>query len=311
MNQIQKQISLFMCLFLLMFSQLSAAYGVLWYESYLTSWDPNFQQIAQSLEIPPNSETQQTAINIAFGNFTFQDDDGIVIGGVEVSMQELQDVIAILHQKGYYVKMAFGGAGCKVSVLLQNETDATNLANSIAQAVVAFGFDGVDLDIEDWSVDPNLEVDMIAKLRSNLGSNYIISLTVPGNAFWDPVQDAIAGSTSYVDYFNFMEYGITIEPGNSFIGQVYENLENYIDAFSLYSDQINVGFSPVSGDSTSYISVESLAGLIEDWSSPLNFTIRGTMLWSLDLDSEGKLGNETYPFEYTKVMTQPSPFLTH
>jgi hypothetical protein len=304
MNRIHKQFSLILCSVLFIFSRLSASSEGIWYESYLTSWDSNFQQIAQSLTIPPNSNPQQIVINIAFGNFTFQDDEGIVIGGVGVSMEELQDVIGVLHQKGYLVKMAFGGAGCEVSSLLQSETDATNLADSIAQAIVAFGFDGVDLDIEDWHVDPDLEVDMIAKLRSNLGNNYLISLTVPGNAFWYPVQNAIAGAKGYVDYFNFMEYGITIDPQTSFIQQVLQNLEAYLDTFKLEPNQVVAGFSPVYGDPTSYISVEDLMSII----APLNLTIRGTMLWSLDLDNDVKLGNETVPFEYTKAMTLSSPF---
>lgn len=226
-------------------------------------------------------------------------------------MQELQDVIQILHDKGYYVKMSFGGAGCKVSALLQNETDATNLANSISQAIVALGFDGVDLDIEDSNVDPDLEVDMIAKLRSNLGDNYIISLTVPGNVFWYPVQNAIAGSKGYVDYFNFMEYGITLENGNSLVGQILQNLGDYFETFELNRGQINVGLSPVNGDPTSYISIEDLVGLVVLWADPMNISVRGTMLWSLDLDSEGKLGDETIPFEYTQVMTNPLSFLPY
>ncbi|MBS0653748.1 MAG: glycoside hydrolase family 18 protein [Verrucomicrobia bacterium] len=277
------------------------------YESYLQSGNPNFQQIAQSLQIPPNKPfIQQTAINIAFGNFTFENDNGIVIGGVGVSMQELQDVINILHEKGYYVKMSFGGAGCNVSSLLQTQEDAIILAIMISEAIATYGFDGVDLDIEDWSVDPNLEVFMIAMIRELLGNERIISLTVPGDTFWYPVQTAIAGSIGFVDYFNFMEYGIDLENGNSFVEQVAQNVNAYLETYSLLPGQINLGFYPDNGDPTSYISIQELQQLVPTWADISNIMIRGTMLWSLVLDSEGNLGDETFPFEYTQVMTNPS-----
>ena len=109
-------------------------------------------------------------------------------------LSNLHNDIATCHGQGRKVLLSIGGA-TSANITLQNSTDVTNFVNSVANLVTTYGFDGIDLDLENSSLTVNAgdslsnpstpdEANManaLSQLSSRLGSGFLISL-VPETA---------------------------------------------------------------------------------------------------------------------------------
>lgn len=122
-----------------------------------------------------------TIIAVAFANadpsnpggVTFSIDSGLssALGGYSTS-QFISD-IATLHSQGKRVIISVGGQNGTISV--SDATSAANFANSVYGLIQTYGFDGVDIDLEN-GLNPTFMTSALQQLSSRVGSSLIITL---------------------------------------------------------------------------------------------------------------------------------------
>jgi len=107
------------------------------------------------------------------GGITFSVDSGLssALGGY-TSAQFTSD-IQTLHGQGRDVILSVGGADGTISV--SDATSAANFANSAFALMQQFGFDGVDIDLEN-GVSPQFMASALQQLSSKAGPGLIITL---------------------------------------------------------------------------------------------------------------------------------------
>jgi chitinase len=130
----------------------------------------DFNNGAQCLTIA-QVPTSYTIIAVAFANSTttpgavsFSIDSGLsaCISGGYTEAQFIAD-INTAHSRGQRVIISVGGANGTISV--SDSTSASNFANSVHQLITTFGFDGVDIDLEN-GVSPTFMAGALQQLAS-------------------------------------------------------------------------------------------------------------------------------------------------
>jgi chitinase len=81
--------------------------------------------------------------------------------------------VATLHGRGKKVILSVGGEAGRVSV--GDSTSATNFANSVRSIMSQYGFDGVDIDLEN-GLNPTFMGQALRNLRNQVGSSLIITM---------------------------------------------------------------------------------------------------------------------------------------
>ncbi|WP_282202418.1 chitinase [Kitasatospora fiedleri] len=81
--------------------------------------------------------------------------------------------IAAKHAAGKKVVLSIGGQNGAISV--GNSTAATNFANSAYALIQQYGFDGIDVDLEN-GVDPTYMAQALHTLQSKVGSGFILTM---------------------------------------------------------------------------------------------------------------------------------------
>jgi len=107
------------------------------------------------------------------GGVTFSIDSGLssALGGYS-SSNFISD-INTLHSQGRKVIISVGGQNGTISV--SDSTSAANFANSVFGLMQTYGFDGVDIDLEN-GVNPTFMTSALQQLSSKAGSRLIITL---------------------------------------------------------------------------------------------------------------------------------------
>lgn len=146
----------------------------------LTGYWQNFVNGATALRLS-SVPTSYDIIAVAFaeanpnspGGVTFAVDSGLsgALGGYTDA--NLRTDITTAHSRGQKVILSVGGERGAVSV--NSSTAATNFANSVAGLMTSFGFDGVDIDLEN-GVNATFMEQALRSLRSQKGSGLIITM---------------------------------------------------------------------------------------------------------------------------------------
>ncbi|WP_254550187.1 fibronectin type III domain-containing protein [Catellatospora tritici] len=146
----------------------------------LTGYWQNFTNGATPLRLS-SVPTSYNIVAVAFaeanastqGAVTFSVDSGLssALGGY-TNAQFTAD-ISTLHSRNQKVILSVGGEKGTVSV--SSSTAATNFANSLYTLITTFGFDGVDIDLENGLNATYME-QALRNLRSRVGSNLIITM---------------------------------------------------------------------------------------------------------------------------------------
>jgi chitinase len=146
----------------------------------LTGYWQNFTNGATPLRLSAVPTTYDI-IAVAFadanpslpGAVTFNVDSGLstALGGY--TNAQLRADITTLHSRNQRVILSVGGEKGTVSV--GSSTAATNFANSIADLISSFGFDGVDIDLEN-GLNPTFMEQALRSVRSRVGSGLIITM---------------------------------------------------------------------------------------------------------------------------------------
>jgi len=107
------------------------------------------------------------------GGVSFTLDPGLAgqVGGYTDA--QFKADIATLHSRGKKVIISVGGQNGTVSVA--DSGSATTFANSVYSLMTTYGFDGVDIDLEN-GINPTSMASALRSLRAKAGANLIITL---------------------------------------------------------------------------------------------------------------------------------------
>ncbi len=280
------------------------------YETYLESWDSGWYSALTGLPpIPPTSQTNynNVALNISFASYDFPGLNGLQFANTPT---DVNTVINYVHGNQGLVKLAFGGASYAPGNYFISQTpgwpnNIPQLAAGIKGILDTYSFDGVDLDIEDSNPSGVTKEDFAAQLFSFIVQlrqalpTKIISLTIPAQGwgqYWEILAKQVAAAKpSPVNYINFMEYDIWVNPElSSFADQIKNDIityisptntappTNYAAGWGIPPSLIQLGLMPGYDDNNQYLTISSAQDLT-------NFAIQqglfGVMTWSLDRDA--------------------------
>ena len=103
--------------------------------------------------------------------------------------------------------------------------------------VEAYNLDGVDFDIEDTQpADCTAQqfasdlISFLQQVRSGLGAGKTLSITIPAQGwgtYWYYLATGVAAIAGLVDYINFMEYDIWVNPSITYAQQIQADISTY------------------------------------------------------------------------------------
>jgi chitinase len=276
----------------------------------LTGYWQNFTNGAKALrlaDVPANYDLVAVA---------FADTDAGLAGGVKFSVDpdlsgalggysdaDLKADVRTLHGRGQHVVLSVGGQNGTVSVA--DSTAATNFANSVSGIISSFGFDGVDIDLEN-GVNATYMAQALHALSSKVGSGLIVTMAPQtidmqstGNAYFSlalNIKDIL--TVVHTQYYN----------SGSMLGcdqnQPYgQGNENFIVALAciqlqsaLRPDQIALGLPASSSAAGSgYVDPSVVDNALDCLARGTNCgsfkpgstwpSIRGAMTWSINWDA--------------------------
>jgi chitinase len=248
-------------------------------------------------------------IAVAFANATgtpgavsFSVDSGLssALGGY--SSSDFINDVNTLHGQGRHVIISVGGQNGTISV--SDSTSATNFANSVFSIMQTYGFDGVDIDLEN-GVDPTFMAQALQQLSSKVGSSLIITLapqTIDMQSTGMAYFQLALNIKSILTIVNMQYYNSGSMNGCD--GQVYsEGTENFLTALAciqlqggLRPDQVGLGL-PASGSAAGggFVSPGVVNNALDCLSMGTNCgsfhppttwpSIRGAMDWSVNWDA--------------------------
>ena len=253
--------------------------------------------------------TSYDIIAVAFANATntpgavdFSLDSGLsaCISGGYTTAQFTAD-IAAAHQRGQKVIISVGGQNGAISV--SDATSAANFANSVHSLITTFGFDGVDIDLEN-GVSPSVMASALEQL-SSMSPGLIITLapqTIDVQSTGDSYFQLALDIQSILTIMNTQYYnsGTMLGCDQNVYAEGEENFFTALACIQLQStlrpDQIGLG-APASASAAGSgvvapsVLVDSLDCLTMGTSCgtfrpPTTWpTLRGAMTWSINWDA--------------------------
>ncbi|HZR53485.1 MAG TPA: glycosyl hydrolase family 18 protein [Streptosporangiaceae bacterium] len=248
-------------------------------------------------------------VAVAFGNsdstpgqVTFSLDSGLssALGGY-TQAQFISD-IKTLQSRGQKVILSVGGQNGTISV--SDSTSAGNFASSVDAIIKQYGFNGVDIDLEN-GVNPQFMASALEQLESDVGSSLIITLapqTVDTQSTGNDYLALALNIKSILTMINTQYYNSGSMNGCD--GNVYsESTENFMTALActelqsgLSASQVGLGLpaSP-SAAGSGYVSPSLVNSALDCLAARTNCGsfvpstsypgIRGVMTWSINWDA--------------------------
>jgi chitinase len=248
-------------------------------------------------------------IAVAFGNsgstpgqVTFGLDPGLssALGGY--TQQQFIADIKTLHSRGQKVILSVGGQNGTISV--SDSASAASFASSVSSIIGQYGFDGVDIDLEN-GVNPTFMASALEQLESDVGSGLIITLapqTVDTQSAGGDYFQLALNIKNILTMINTQYYNSGSMNGCD--GNVYsEGTENFMTALAcielqggLSPSQVGLGLpaSP-SAAGSGYVSPSVVNNALDCLAAKANCgsfvpaaaypAIRGAMTWSINWDA--------------------------
>jgi chitinase len=210
--------------------------------------------------------------------------------------------IATLHSRGQKVILSVGGQNGAISV--SDATSAANFASSVYSIIKQYGFDGVDIDLEN-GVNPTYMASALEQLASDVGSSLIITLapqTVDTQSTGSDYLALALDIKSILTMINTQYYNSGTMNGCD--GNVYaESTENFMTALActeleggLSASQVGLGLPASSSAAGSgYVSPALVDSALDCLAARANCgsfvpataypAIRGVMTWSINWDA--------------------------
>ena len=248
-------------------------------------------------------------VAVAFGNsdstpgqVTFSLDSGLsaALGGY--TQQQFINDIKTLQSRGQKVILSVGGQNGTISV--NDSTSASNFASSVDSIIAQYGFNGVDIDLEN-GVNPQFMASALEQLESDVGASLIITLapqTVDTQSTGNDYLALALNIKSILTMINTQYYNSGSMNGCD--GNVYsEGTENFMTALActelqsgLSASQVGLGLpaSP-SAAGSGYVSPSLVNSALDCLAARTNCGsfvpstsypgIRGVMTWSINWDA--------------------------
>lgn len=175
------------------------------------------------------------------GGVTFSIDSGLssALGGYTAA--QFTSDVATLHAHGQKVLLSVGGQNGTISI--SSSSAATNFANSVYSLMKQYGFDGVDIDLEN-GVNVQFTAQALQDLRNLAGSSLLITLAPQTIDMQSTGSDyfALALDIKSILTISFTQY-YNSGTMNGCDGNVYaEATENFMTA--LACTQLEGGLNP-------------------------------------------------------------------
>jgi chitinase len=218
------------------------------------------------------------------------------------TQQQFISDIQTLHSRGQKVILSVGGANGTISVT--DATSAASFASSVYSLIKEYGFDGVDIDLEN-GVNPASMASALEQLESDVGSSLIITLapqTVDTQSAGDDYFQLALDIKSILTMINTQYYNSGSMNGCD--GNVYaEGTENFMTALActelqggLAPSQVGLGLPASSSAAGSgYVSPSLVNDALDCLAARANCGsfvpaaaypgIRGVMTWSINWDA--------------------------
>jgi chitinase len=218
------------------------------------------------------------------------------------TQQQFTADIATLHARGQKVILSVGGQDGAISV--DDAASAASFASSVYSLIQQYGFDGVDIDLEN-GVDPAYMASALEQLESDVGGGLIITLapqTVDTQTTGDDYFELALDIKSILTMINTQYYNSGTMNGCD--GNVYaEGTENFMTALActeleggLSPSQVGLGLPASSAAAGSgYVApsvVDDALDCLATGASCGSFvppqtwpSIRGVMTWSINWDA--------------------------
>jgi chitinase len=218
------------------------------------------------------------------------------------TQQQFISDIQTLHSRGQKVILSVGGQDGTISV--DDAASAASFASSVYSLIQQYGFDGVDIDLEN-GVDPTYMAEALEQLEGDAGSSLIITLapqTVDTQSTGDDYFELALDIKSILTMINTQYYNSGSMNGCD--GNVYsEGTENFMTALAcieleggLSPSQVGLGLpaSP-SAAGSGYVSPSVVNDALDCLAAQANCgsfvppaaypAIRGVMTWSINWDA--------------------------
>jgi chitinase len=254
------------------------------------------------------------------GGVTFSIDSGLssALGGYTAA--QFTSDVATLHSRGQKVILSIGGQNGTISVA--SSSAATNFANSVYSLMKQYGFDGVDIDLEN-GLNVTYMTQALQDLSGLAGSSLIITLapqtidmqSTSSDYFQLALDIKSILTISYTQYYNSGSM-------NGCDGNVYsESTENFLTALActqlqggLNPSQVGLGLPASSSAAGSgYVSpsvVTAALGCLAKGTGCGSFVptstwpgIGGAMDWSINWDASNGYAFESTVSAYLSSMS--------
>jgi len=218
------------------------------------------------------------------------------------TQQQFISDIQALHARGQKVILSVGGQNGAISV--GDAASASSFASSVYSLIQQYGFDGVDIDLEN-GVDPAYMAQALEQLESDVGSSLIITLapqTVDTQSTGDDYFALALDIKSILTMINTQYYNSGTMNGCD--GNVYaEGTENFMTALActeleggLSPSQVGLGLpASASAAGSGYVSPSLVNDALDCLAARANCgsfvpsaaypAIRGVMTWSINWDA--------------------------
>jgi chitinase len=218
------------------------------------------------------------------------------------TQQQFISDIQTMHARGQKVILSVGGQNGAISV--DDAASASNFASSVYSLIQQYGFDGVDIDLEN-GVEPAFMAQALEQLETDVGSSLIITLapqTVDTQSAGDDYFALALDIKSILTMINTQYYNSGTMNGCD--GNVYaEGTENFMTA--LACTELEGGLSPAqvglglpaspSAAGSGYVSPSLVNDALDCLAARANCgsfvpsaaypAIRGVMTWSINWDA--------------------------
>lgn len=280
--------------------------GQLWtmplpYESYLESWDTNWEEVLTQMPAVPDTSAlryEGVCLHIAFVSYMLPGLNGLQFAD---PYSDACAVLRFVRDQGGTAKLSYGGANYYMSQTQGWPENIPELALEVAEIVDCLGFLGVDFTIEDPLPEGKTALQFAQELHTFLQQVRValpseeISITIPGqgwDTYWQYLAQMVAEDHT-VDYIRMMEYDLWIG-ASSYPAQIVGDLltytssplacvaPNYAPGWGIPSSMIQLGLMPGVDDIGNVLSLEQAKALTQ---AVISMGIYGVMTWDLDRDA--------------------------
>jgi chitinase len=275
---------------------------------FLTGYWQNFVNGAAPLKLAAVPATYDL-IAVAFADATstpgavsFTLDSGLASAVGGYTDAQFKADIATLHARGKKVIISVGGE--KGSVSVSSDAAATAFANSVWSLIQTYGFDGVDIDLEN-GLNPTYMASALRTLRSKAGANLIITMAPQTIDMQSTGSSYFALALSIKDILTVVHtqfYNSGAMLGCDRMNAYSQGSENFLTALAciqtqngLRPDQVSLGLpASTSAAGGGYVAPSVVNAALDclargtncgTFKPPATYPgIRGAMTWSINWD---------------------------